>query len=412
MKSKPSKAQNALLALTSTAITLPGAQVLAEETGKSVEPRVIGVRFTNYQEANIDANKRNDPDLAERYDIAVTQVSLNWPLSDKWALNIDFIQDVMSGGSPWYVKPKGQIDLDTGEVTDETPVQVMTSPTLEDTRQDFSFKTTYFHDMGSLGARLGVSEEDDYTSVYGGVDFSFDFNEKQTTVSSGFSFAADRLSPTPEVTPSNRIKRENKGTFSMFAGVSQVINRVSVLQAAMSITQHNGYLSDPYKQVWVRGIPQVENRPTNKTQFVITAGYRYFFPDKNAAIHTNVRLYEDSWNMKSETFEVKWVQSLANNWQIIPSFRYYTQSQADFYAPYYLDVLEDDQNASSDYRLSPFGSISVGAQVIKKIGRWNFTGLVENYSSDKSLGIGSVQVGNPGLVDYLRFTLGFDIEFE
>lgn len=289
----------------------------------------------------------------------------------------------------------------------------MSEASLEDTRQDFSFKTTYFHDMGALGAKLGVSEEDDYTSVYGTVDFSFDFNEKQTTVSSGFSFAADRISPTPEVnTNSLRVTSENKGTFSMFAGVSQVINRVSILQTALSITQHNGFLTDPYKLVWVAGGARNENRPTNKTQYVATASYRYFLPDNNAAIHASFRFYEDTWGMNSETIELKWVQTLANSWMVSPYFRYYTQSQARFYAPYYISPLEEDDYSSSDYRLSPFGSISVGAQVIKKINRWTFTGLVENYSADKGLGIGNVQIGNPGLVEYLRFTLGFDIEFE
>ena len=48
---------------------------------------------------------------------------------------------------------------------------------------------------------------------------------------------------------------------------------------------------------------------------------------------------------------------LWSSFRLIPSLRYYTQSQADFYAPYYISERSDGYY-SSDYRLSPYGALA------------------------------------------------------
>ena len=89
--------------------------------------------------------------------------------------------------------------------------------------------------------------------------------------------------------------------------------------------------------------------------------------------------------------------------QLVPSFRYYSQSQAKFYAPYF-DQARADGNHSSDYRLSPFGAISWGVRAetqfptgqIQWRGRLSF----ERYDSSADYAIGNVAVANPGLVAF------------
>ena len=64
--------------------------------------------------------------------------------------------------------------------------------------------------------------------------------------------------------------------------------------------------------------------------------------------------------MVSHTFELAWYQTLFDRLLIVPSVRYYSQGQADFYAPFCAAPRRDGFR-SSDYRLSAFGATRGGS---------------------------------------------------
>jgi len=99
-----------------------------------------------------------------------------------------------------------------------------------------------------------------------------------------------------------------------------------------------------------------------------------------------------------------------SGWAFDTSIRYYTQTQADFYEPFYA-VLPEDGEVSSDYRLSPYGAISLRLGLSETIGDWTVKLAAERYISDKSYSTQSVDVENPALLDFTQFTFGVDYSF-
>jgi hypothetical protein len=91
--------------------------------------------------------------------------------------------------------------------------------------------------------------------------------------------------------------------------------------------------------------------------------------------------------------------------------RYYSQTQADFYEPYY-QAARSDGYYSSDYRLSPYGALSFRVKLAETINNWTVGVSAERYISDKSYSLQKVDVENPGLVDFTLFTFGLDYSFE
>ena len=113
--------------------------------------------------------------------------------------------------------------------------------------------------------------------------------------------------------------------------------------------------------------------------------------------------------MNSLTFEASWYQNLGDNWQITPSVRYYSQSDADFFS-----MVNDFSGAvalnSSDYRLASYGAISGGLQVQTTIDELTFTFIVERYVTNDGY---SLFDGNssPALVNFTRMSLGVGYSF-
>ena len=104
-----------------------------------------------------------------------------------------------------------------------------------------------------------------------------------------------------------------------------MINRSSAVQAGLSVTEHAGYLSDPYK---LRDV-----RPRTRRERAIAARYRRFLDRADAALHADYRYFTDDWGIDSHTLHASWYQNIGPVVRIVPNARYYTQSEAGFYRP-------------------------------------------------------------------------------
>jgi hypothetical protein len=386
--------QGALAALTTSALLLPGLARAQDQ-----ERWGIDYGFSLYSEDDLESSKLQ-AGSAERYEIETHQLQMRAPLGDRIDLGLDLVQETMSGATPWFVEPNAQ-----GE-----PVQVMTGASVEDQRSDVLLRGTYLFDRARTSLTGGYSIEDDYRAINAGFGSEHDFNEKNTTLSWGTSVSFDDIDPTPTLTNANP-SREDKRTLSVFTGISQVINRSSIVQSTFTYQNGSGFLSDPYKLVSVAGANLPDSRPDARNQFAWLTRYRRHFSSVNGALHADYRLYVDDWDVTSHTIELAWYQMLWDTLAVIPSVRYYTQSQAEFYGPYFTNSPGDD--FSSDYRLSPYGALSWKLRAETRLSDWPFrmawkVGVSwERYESSGDLAIRDVEVENPGLVSFnvLMFNL-------
>jgi len=394
-----------LAALTASALALPGLAPPAR-ADTPADRWSLSHATSFYVEDDLDSSRAAPGSETSRYEVRTHQLDLRAPFTDRTDLALHFVQESMSGATPWFVEPDA----------DGNPVQVMSGATVKDERQDFLGTGNYYLDNGRLSLSGGLSTENDYFSGNGGLEAAIDFNEKTTTLSSGFGFSFDTIEPTDANLFPTRVDEEEKQSYSVFAAISQVLNREAALQSGLTLQHSTGFLSDPYKLVSVGGVNLADSRPDARNQLTWLSRYRHHFSKVEGTLHADYRFYFDDWDVYSHTVELAWYQSLFERFRLIPSLRYYDQSQAEFYAPYFL-ALPSGGLASSDYRLSPYGAISWKLKAEAALPDWPLhmdwiVGVAwERYLSGGDLALSEVRFENPGLVSFNVFTLSLSARF-
>lgn len=405
MQLKPPRGGGSVLgALASGALALPGLAGSAAATGR-LEEAAADYSFSFYSEDGIADSKLAPGSTSERYEIQIHQFHAAAPLAQRMDLAFDLAYETMSGASPWFVRPDA-----TGR-----PVQVMSGATIEDARTDASLKGGYYFDDSRVYASTGVSMEKDYLSFNGGLEGHLDLFDEMTTVSAGVGASFDQVKPSDSEIFILRPEEEQKNSTSLFAGVSQILDRNSTAQSTLTYRYASGYLSDPYKEVYVAGNLQADTRPGARHQVTWLSRFRHHVPRIGGTLHADYRFYADSWSMTSHTAALAWYQTLWETLQIVPTLRYYSQSQADFYAVFF-NAPRSDGYYSSDYRLSPYGALSWGVEAEWRLREWKRSSWLatlswQQYVSDGGLALGHVSVENPGLVSFHLFSVGLKASF-
>ncbi|MBT8145763.1 MAG: DUF3570 domain-containing protein [Gammaproteobacteria bacterium] len=385
---KPGSGSKKLLALSTTALALPG--IAAADAPPTFS--TLSYKFTNYQED--DVSRREAPfGERERYDIDVHQLRLISPTGRNTSIQIDANQESMSGASPWF---------NTANADGDPIVNLSGASGIKDSRRELSIAGSYYLDNATLSASTGYSVENDYRSRYYGLSGQTNFNQDLTTVAVGVSYADDEIFPS-DAELFNRVRQESKFSTSAFVSLSQIINQTSTFQTALSITEQSGFLSDPYK---LRDV-----RPEQRTQLALTNSYRQFFVAADAALHINYRYYHDDFGISSHTLDAGWYQNLGDSIQLIPHLRYYSQSAADFYSNVDNFLLPVTEYQSSDYGLSSYGAISGGVNLVASLGDWLVSLNTERYIANEKYSAYDVKQPGAGLVRYLRISLGVEYSF-
>lgn len=290
----------------------------------------------------------------------------------------------------------------------------------------------------------GHSQEADYTSSFVYATASYEFNQKLTTATAGFGYILDNIGSAVD---SELDEKKDDQVYRL--GLSHVLSKNNLVGIDASYRRSSGYLSNPYKTVYIRGLITAEEyfnglvdrgvmtaeqameqldtqglslagvdlfyerRPKQRNQWVFSPKFVQYVPSLDASLHLGYRFYTDSWEIDSHTFDVKWYQPLSGGWLVSPRFRYYSQSKAEFYSPFFLKPREDG-NYSSDFRLSGYGTISAGLQVEKKI----VDQVSINAGAEWTTHKGSLKLGGNGLtnssyadIDYFTVTAGINIQF-
>jgi hypothetical protein len=318
-------------------MALPGIHVRADAPGAN--PWLIDASHLEYSESG------------HRMNVRVNQASAVVPVGDAFQLNANGLQDVISGASPQFNAPG----------PGGKPQQVLTGASIRDRRNEGDIGATAFFGESDVTLRIGHSKENDYKSTWTSLEAHHDLYGKNTRLAGGFAFADDDVwsSDAPKDVHA-RLKRD------FFVGVTQLIDERSLFAVSLEYSYSNGFLSDPYKLVFVQsGGLLPDARPEHRRQLAVTGKYITFVPAIDSALHVSGNLSNDNWGVQSGSLEVELKKELPAEWLVSAGARYYAQFSADFYAP----VLQDTPSGphSSDYRLAGFGSIAWLAAVSKQI---------------------------------------------
>lgn len=312
-------------------------------------------------------------------------ISATRDLGDDESLSFKLVLDSLTGSSASGAVPSTQVQVFTrpsgngsySVAPNETPLD----PSFKDTRLSFSMnweKPTDRNNRRNLG--FNISKEYDFTSISVNSLWQHDSNQRNTTWSYGFNIEADEMDPVggaPE--PLTRMDDQNKMSSNesrtivdLLFGVTQVINRSSLFQLNLSLSEADGYLTDPYKLVSVvdntTGEPTdqwFESRPDSRSRQSIYGKYKKMLPNKDI-FTASYRFMTDDWGVDSNTFDFNYRFMLGSGYYIQPRLRLYQQSEADFYN-YFLRTGETPDYASADYRLGEMEATTIGFKFGKDI---------------------------------------------
>jgi|CXWL01.1.fsa_nt_gi hypothetical protein len=358
----------------------------------------MSYRYSDYDEDSLSATPLDGSD--RRYHIRTQQLDVVTPLGEGGTLKVGLTSEIMSGSSPWFLFPD----------EDGRAQQIMSGATIRESRQQVD--VGWDRDAGGgngYGFSATYSDEDDYRSGAIGGERRQALNEAWT-LGYGASYSHDTIHPSDPI-EFQRVTREQKNTGSLFVSLAQVLDRSSVLQYGLSLTQSSGFLSDPYKRFYAGGRFLNDSRPDERTQGALLLRYRRAFEKADAALHADYRYAQDSWGVHSHTIDLAWYQSLGDDWKLVPSLRWYSQDPARFHALYSTSRTPGPYY-SSDYRLGGYGALSAGVDLRKRFGRFEWVLGISRYHSSTDYALGDTTHDDPGLVSFTQAHLGLDLRFE
>ena len=368
--------------------------------------------------------------------------------------------------TPWGLNP-----TTSSYAPDKRLVQTVASASTE-VRNAGNFKLGKEWEEMAFNVTGGVSQEPDYSSGFGGFNGLHYFDQKRTALNYGVDYSNSSIYAliNPTYSPyvdksyyaaSGQIQTEagpwgstvqhitgNRQDWNFHLNLSEIINKNLVLQTGAGFIRSNGYLGNPYKAVdmvfvnfkdppvsgpsdgtpnlWAADVEAViERRPTIRNQGFWDARFVQYIQEFDAAIHGGYRFFLDDWGISAHTFDLDWVQPI-DDWSITPNVRYYSQSGASFYQPYFLftgaaptaggqfNLAGVPLSAySSDWRLAAYGSVSAGLTVTKAIGKaMGFEAGFEWYRHAGDLRMGGTGSGQGAWssIDYYQFNAAVKVD--
>lgn len=395
---------NFVACLSVAALALPGLMQTAV-AGRVEETYNADFQYGHYSESS------------SRIDVNTFEGALSAPIGKAMTGSVALVRDIVAGASPIHNRlVNGKVQQVMGGAS-QNALTSSCGKSICESRDGISPALTYFFDTASVTLNGGFSRENDYTSRYVGTSISKDFNKKLTTANFSASVAFDEIDPTDR--PS---QKGSKTSQQYLLGVSQVINKDTLLLSNVTFGYHTGYLSDPYKQVafydnnGLLADIRPDTRPREKFQFAWLTQYIHHFGELNdAALHVDYRFSTDSWGVNAHTFEASWHQPFGDGWQIIPRVRYYSQDKADFYQDVGTGGIP--QYYSSDYRLAGFGAVTAGLHLskefteLKPLSHLKFQLGAEYYNHSASYQLGGGRTSDFADFSYYLLTASFNMRF-
>jgi hypothetical protein len=269
-------------------------------------------------------------------------------------------------------------------------------------------------------ADVSFSNEYDYTSVGFGGGVTKLFNEKNTEVSvkanayidqwrpiyptelheyslygndfqnqgyfSGITILDQNGQPSKDYLPSKftAVTAVNRNSYSASFAFSQVVTKNFQFSVFFDVLQQEGLLSSPYHRIYFAdkphyyiGQPQYINdyaSPSNvgvyeladdierlpNTRFKVPIGARFnYYINERFVVRTYYRYYTDDWDLTANTFNIELPVKISDKFTVYPMYRYYSQTQAKYFALYQMH-LSTDKYYTSDYDLSTFNASQYG----------------------------------------------------
>ena len=180
------------------------------------------------------------------------------------------------------------------------------------------------------------------------------------------------------------VDNKSRNTYSLSVSFSQILSKKSQISLFFDLVKQDGWLANPMQRVYfsdrdnyyIGNASSISNytSPTNTDVFQladdierlpdsrlkIPIGVRFNqYINEVVTLRTYYRYYYDDWGIQSSTAEIELPIKISDTFTLYPSYRYYTQTAADYFAPFEQHT-STEEFYTSDYDLSEFNSNQIG----------------------------------------------------
>jgi hypothetical protein len=300
--------------------------------------------------------------------VVTPRLHVGTPLSDATRLDLVYTADVWTSAS---------VDIRTS-ASKRLDSQVQQPVTEQRDEIDLSLVHA-FTDVTLTGS-YRYSKEHDYESHGGALAGAYDFANHSATVALGARAYFDQVGRAGDPW-----FERDASTLGALASFTQVIDTKSFAQLIYDVSRQQGYLSSPYR--FVRFASDAGQLPSSCVyQAAATGGSPVMMcvPERNpelrlrhaiaiqarraltetASLGANYRLYLDDWHIASHTMSVDVAWMPSRDWLLSLGYRFYQQSGASHYAPFYL-ATPMPEHFTSDKELSSLSSHRLELEVAR-----------------------------------------------
>lgn len=180
------------------------------------------------------------------------------------------------------------------------------------------------------------------------------------------------------------IDDKSRNSYSVSFSFSQILSKNSQFSILFDVVNQQGWLANPMQRVYfgdvdnfyignASSIPNytsssnkdvfqladdIERLPDSRLKIPIGLRFNQYI-NEIVSLRTYYRYYFDDWGINSHTASIEMPIKISDKFTLYPSYRYYNQTAADYFAPYEQN-LSTSQFYTSDYDLSKFNSNQYG----------------------------------------------------
>lgn len=360
---------------------------LAQQNNTSYQKRVletseIDMLFSYYSQDGQNAAVTGGEGTEELTD-ATSTIVLRMPMNENDVLTVDVGLSAYTSASSSNVNP-----LDGGNIN-TTPFDASSGESRKDLLAYIN--PSYQHsseDRNSIwSANAYFSTEYDYFSIGFGGSYSRLFNEKNTelTLSGNVfldkwnsiypielreGFFDDRITGNGTYNPNfSEFDKENRNSYSVSLSFSQILSKKLQGALFMDVVSQNGLLSTPFQRVYFGDTEDffiddfqladdVERLPDTRFKIPFGGRLNYYINDL-VILRSYYRFYWDDWGIISHTISIEAPFKLTDKFTLYPTYRYYTQSAADYFYTKE-EAVSTLEFYTSDYDLSKYDAHQYG----------------------------------------------------
>ena len=247
----------------------------------------------------------------------------------------------------------------------DVEVILVGASTYEEERVENSFSIDFLNEKTLMSLGFTNSEENDFIANTFSFGISQDMFGDLTTVSMGYAHGENDIRKTEDTGILDPDFLEHSKMDNFNVSLTQVITKNLIMSAAFDVTNDAGYLNNPYRMYRFPNAidssvfdQKTEVYPETRTSNALALRSRYFLPYR-AALHAELRTFQDSWGITGNNLEIGYTHPFSDNWIFETHYRTYAQTKATFYSD--LFATEDAQNfMARDKELSTFNNSTIG----------------------------------------------------